>query len=312
MKPVASGSDRFFVIRLTFCVVALVAVAAGRQPVTPPQLLTEAVPAADHRIRYGPDELHIGELRLPKNGKPPYPVALLVHGGCWARELPNLDPRAVSFDLLRPMAAALADSGIATWNVEYRRTGDAGGGWPGSFEDLSRAADFLRELAPKHALDLTRVLAAGHSSGGHLAMWLAARPKLPPSSALYSRDPLRVKAAVNLDGLADPAAFQPMETKVCPIPAMTRLLGGTPSEYPSRYRDASPQSFLPLGIPQEFIGGSLVRGLNEQIIAYQSAAQAKGDVVTITALAGAGHFDMLAPRSPHWKLVEERFRALLR
>ena len=299
-------------MRLTFLLAALLLLAGAAQPVSPPQLLAEQVVPADYRVRYGPDELHVGELRLPKNGKPPHPVAILVHGGCWARELPKLDPRAVTFELLRPMAAALAESGIATWNVEYRRTGDAGGGWPGSFEDLSRAADFLRELAPKHALDLTRVVVAGHSSGGHLAMWLAARPKLPPSSAIYSKDPLRVKAVINLDGLADPTAFQPVETKVCPIPAITRFLGGPPSEYPDRYRDASPLSFLPLGVPQEFIGGSLVRGLNDQIVAYQSAAQAKGDAVTITPLEGAGHFDMLAPKSAHWKIVEERFRALVR
>ena len=114
-------------------------------------------------------------------------------------------------------------------------------------------------------------------------MWIAARPKLPPSSALYTKNALPVKAVINLDGLADPVAFHPMESKVCALPAMTR-----------------------------FFGGSLVRGLKDQIAAYEGAARAKGDVVTITALDGAGHFDMLAPRSPHWKTVEPRFHALLR
>ena len=98
----------------------LPAVAAG-QFVSPLDLLKENVRAADHRISYGPGELHFGELRLPKGAKGPHPVVMLVHGGCWAHQLKGNDPRATSFELLRPMAAALADAGIATWNVEYRR-----------------------------------------------------------------------------------------------------------------------------------------------------------------------------------------------
>ena len=297
---------------MTRIIITLVAAAAlGAQSGSPMALLKEEVPQADVRLQYGPGPLQVGELRLPKGGKPPYPVVMLVHGGCWSNELPKLDPRAVSFELLRPMAAALADAGIATWNVEYRRTGDAGGGWPGSFEDVASATDYLRGIAGKHGLDLNRVVVAGHSSGGHLAAWIAARPKLPASSPLFSKDPLRVKAVINLDGIADPLTFQPVESKACPTPALSRFMGGTPAEHPDRYRDASPVPFLPLGVPQEFIGGSLVRGFKDQIEAYQAAAQAKGDTVTITALEGAGHFDMLAPRSPHWASVLPRFQALL-
>jgi acetyl esterase/lipase len=295
-------------MRLT---VALLLLALG-QSVSPPELLKEDVPAADQRLAYGPGDFHFGELRLPKAAKGSHPVVMLVHGGCWADQLRGHDPRATSFELLRPMAAALADSGMATWNVEYRRSGNPGGGWPGSFEDLSRATDFLRTIAPKYSLDLKRIVVAGHSSGGHLAMWIAARPKLPASSAVHAKDPLPVKAVINLDGPADPAAFQPLETKVCGIPALTQFLGGTPDERPDRYRDASPLSFLPLGVPQEFIAGGLARLAMDQIRSYQSAAQAKGDAVTITTLDGAGHFDMLAPRSPYWKTVEDRFRALVR
>ena len=237
---------------------------------------------------------------------------MLLHGGCWASQLEGHDPRATSMELLRPMAAALATAGFATWNVEYRRTGNPGGGWPGSFEDLSRATDFLRGLAATYPLDLNRVVVGGHSSGGHLAMWIAGRPKLPASSALYTKDPLPVKAAVNFDGPADPAAFQPLEGKVCGMPALTQFLGGTPAEQPERYRDSSPASVLPLGVAQEFIAGTLAQMAMDQILAYQTAARSKGDVVTITTLDGSRHFDMLAPRSPHWKTVEERIRALVR
>ena len=299
-------------MRLTIVFLCLLPAAVFGQAVSPLDLLKEEVPAADHRLSYGPAELHFGELRLPKGAKGPHPVVMLVHGGCWAHQLKRHDARATSFELLRPMAAALANAGMATWNVAYRRTGNPGGGWPGSFEDLSRATDFLRTLAPKHDLDLKRVLVAGHSSGGHLATWIAARPKLPSSSVLHTKDPLPVKAVINLDGVADLVAFRPFETKVCGMPALTEFLGGTPDEQPERYHEASPVSFLPLGIPQEVVAGALVQNLMDQILAYQTSARAKGDIVTVTTLEGAGHFDMLAPRSTHWKTVEERFRALLR
>jgi acetyl esterase/lipase len=299
-------------MRLTAVLAIALAIGASAQPTSPLQLLKEDVPAADHRLTYGPGDLHFGELRLPKERNKLHPVVMLVHGGCWARELGKLDPRATSYELLRPMAAALTNAGVATWNVEYRRFGDPGGGWPGSFEDLAQATDFLRTLAPKYALDLNRILVAGHSSGGHLAMWIAARPRLPATSVVYGKNALPVKAAINLDGPADPAAAQPFEMKVCGIPAITQFLGGGPAEQPERYRDASPLPFLPLGVTQEFVIGGLGRSLMDQLVAYQSAARAKGDTVDITSLDRANHFDMLAPRSEYWKTVEDRFLALLR
>jgi acetyl esterase/lipase len=300
-------------MRLTLVILLLLPSFILGQRVSPADLLKEEVRAADHRLSYGTGELQFGELRLPdsKGAKGPHPVVMLVHGGCWADRLKGLDPRATTMELLRPMAAALAASGIATWNVEYRRNGNPGGGWPGSFEDLSLATDYLRGLAATHNLDLTRVVVAGHSSGGHLAMWIAARPKLPPTSPVYTKNPLRVKGVINLDGPADPATVQPLETKVCGLPAVTEFLGGTPAEQPDRYRDASPQPFLPLGVAQEFIAGGLGQNMMDQIKEYESAARAKGDTVTITTLPGAGHFDMLSPSSTHWKTVEDRIRAIL-
>jgi acetyl esterase/lipase len=284
------------------------------QRVTPGDILQEVVAEADHRFSYGPDALQFGELRLPspKDATGPYPVVMLIHGGCWASQLGRLDPRATSLDLLRPMAAALTNFGIATWNVEYRRVGNAGGGWPGTFRDVGQAADALREVAAKYRLDLGRVIVAGHSSGGHLAMWIAARHKLPASSDLHMTNPLSVRGVVNIDGPADPATFQAIETKVCPTPAISDLLGGTPAEQPERYGHASPLTFLPLGIPQEFIAGSLIHSHLDHVTAYQLAARAKGDTVTLTSLPGAGHFDMLSPQSKHWKVLEDRLIALLR
>jgi acetyl esterase/lipase len=271
------------------------------EQIRPDELLSIRVADADHRLAYGSDSLQFGELRLPKT-KGPHPVAMLVHGGCWADHLPRLDPRATTYELLRPLAAALTDAGIATWNVEYRRVGNPGGGWPGTFQDLAAATDFLKKIAATHNLDLARVVVVGHSSGGQLALWIAARAKLPPSSPIYAKEPLKVKAAVDIDGPPDLASTQPMERKFCGIP-VTDFLGGTPADRPEAYRDGSAQSFLPLGVSQQIIAGGLLHGASELTTEYESRAKQKGDSVVIVPLEGSNHFDMLKPDSPHGKAV---------
>ena len=266
--------------------------------IRPDALLAEKVRDADHRLTYGSDPLQFGELRLPKS-KGPHSVAMLVHGGCWADHLPRLDPRATAYDLVRPLAAALTDAGIATWNVEYRRVGNPGGGWPGTFQDIAAATDFLRKIAPTYNLDLARVVVVGHSSGGQLVLWLAARAKLPPSSAVYTKAALKIKAVVDIDGPPDLASTQPLERKLCPLPAVTDFLGGTPAESPEAYRDGSAQSFLPLGVPQQIVVAGLLRGASELVTSYERLAKEKGDAVTVLSLEGANHFDMLKPDSSY-------------
>src|SRR5215831_10892657 len=169
---------------------------------SPVDLANAQVPPGAKRIAYGTHQLQFGELRVPSR-KGPYPVAIVVHGGCWVAKLPNMDERAVGMENMRPVAAALTDAGIATWNIEYRRLGNDGGGWPGTFQDVARATDFVRTLARDYELDLARVIAVGHSAGGHLALWLAARGRLAPTSDLYVKDPLRLTGVLDLDGPAD-------------------------------------------------------------------------------------------------------------
>src|SRR5262245_6784070 len=121
--------------------------------------------AAGERISYGTDPLQFGELTLPA-GQGPHPLVINVHGGVWLA--------AYSIDHTHAMARALADSGFAVWNLEYRRVGHEGGGWPGTFLDVSHGVEHARALASSRPIDLARVCLMGHSAGGHLALWLGA------------------------------------------------------------------------------------------------------------------------------------------
>src|SRR5262249_54929945 len=145
------------VLLLFLAAVTLTVTAQDRGPL---DLATAPVPPGAKRIAYGTDPLQFGELRLPAT-KPPHPVAVVVHGRRRLAKLRDMDVRAVAMDNMRPLAAALSDAGIATWNIEYRRLGNDGGGWPGTFQDVARAADFVGTLADEHELDMTRVIAIG-------------------------------------------------------------------------------------------------------------------------------------------------------
>ena len=281
------------------------------QNIQPADLWKRSVADADRKLAYGSDPLQFGELRLPGT-KGPHRVVILVHGGCYVNRLPSRDSRDTTFETFRPMAAALADAGVATWNIEYRRAGNPGGGWPGSFLDLAAGVDFLRTIAEAHQLDLNSVVVVGHSSGGQLVHWIAARSKLPASSPLYSKNPLHMKAVVNLDGPPDIAAAQPMERKFCPVPGFTQFMGGTAAEQPGRYREGSATSLLPIGVPQTIVVGGLLQSAYDLVRRYEASAIAKGDAVTILKLEGAGHFDMLAPESQYAKPVIEAILALLK
>jgi pimeloyl-ACP methyl ester carboxylesterase len=155
---------------------------------------------ADYRISYDDTAINTmtgltyGDLRLPKAKRPKagYPVAVIIHGGGWTSSWGH--------DYVDPFAESLTRAGVATWNFEYRRVGNPGGGWPGTFLDVAHGTDFLRKLAPRFHLDLNRVVVIGHSAGGHLAVWDAARHKIPKDSPIYTPNPLPLRGAVSLDG----------------------------------------------------------------------------------------------------------------
>jgi acetyl esterase/lipase len=210
---------------------------------------------------------------------------------------------------MRPLSAALVHGGIATWNVEYRRVGNAGGGWPGTYQDLAKAADLLRELAPDR-LDITKVVAVGHSSGGQLALWLAARSKLPKDSPLYIDSSLPLIGAVDIDGPPDLAAFKAFDQEVCDGPVIQRFLGGSPEQFPSRYREGSATGLLPIGVRQEILYSTKMEFISsheqdwaELFKSYAALAATAGDSVHVSALQNAGHFDGINPHSAPGKIV---------
>ena len=280
------------------------------QTTNPLDLLREAA-APGERISYGSGDLQFGELRVPA-GTGSHPLAILVHGGCWQARIGKMPEAATSLDLLRPMAAALAGEGIASWNVEYRRLGNQGGGWPGTFEDVGNAIDFVRTLAPKYRLDLQRIVIIGHSSGGHLATWAAGRHKLPADSTLRTAAPLRVAGVVDVDGPLDLEAFMAIEQQVCGAPVVEQLLGGGPANLAARYREASATGLLPIATKQELLIASRA---NESWIgairSYAATAEKAGDSVVVTMMENSGHFDGLNPKAPAWATVLASVRSII-
>jgi len=258
-------------------------------------------PTPDHRLPYGPDPIQLGELRVPA-GSGPHPVAVVIHGGCWLAE----------YDLgyMSGLANALAEAGVATWSVEYRRVGDEGGGWPGTFADVAAAADHLRALADSYQLDLTRAVALGHSAGGHLALWLAARRQLAREDPLRGTEPLTLAGVVALAGIPDLAGYAAPEG--CGA-AVAELLGGEPAEVPHRLRRASPIELVPLGVRQILVAGS-----RDSIVPiahaarYAERAAAVGDHVEVRVVEAAGHFELVVPEGVAWPTGRDAVLELVR
>lgn len=256
-------------------------------------LLAMPQPAPDYRFPYGDDPLQFAELRLPE-GDGPFPVAVLVHGGCWLAQ----------YDVghLAAMAEALTDSGLATWAIEFRRVGNEGGGWPGTFLDVARGFDYLRRVAADHHLDLNRVVAVGHSAGGHLALWLAARHNLTPDSPLYIANPLPMKGVIALAPAAD--LEETFRNQTC-HGVSQQLVGGTPEEFPRRYREGSAAALLPLGIPQLIINGDHDEGWLAVSHVYLEKARAAGDEIRLVVPPDAGHFELVMPTSAAFPVVRQ-------
>lgn len=273
------------------------------KPLSWSELSALPMPAPAKQIAYGNGPQQFGELRLPK-GAGPFPVVVLVHGGCWMA--------AFDYHYMTRLAAWLADRGVASWTIEYRRVGDDGGGWRGTFLDVAQATDALRKIAQDAPIDLQRVYAAGHSAGGQLALWLASRACLPKESELYQPDPLAIRGVLGLAAVTDLVTYRVGPPGSCHS-SVDQLMGGGPEKFPRRYAETSPRQRLPLGIPQIFIQGEEDPIVDPASVrAYVEAAVKAGDRAEVLPLPEAGHFEASTPRPKTEKIFERALRLLLR
>jgi len=248
-------------------------------------ILTLAPPPADKRLAYGSDANQFLDLRLPKE-KGPHALVVNTHGGYWRAKY-NLDHAG-------HLCAALTAKGVATANLEYRRVGNDGGGWPGTFADIRSAYNFLVQSARQYNLDPSRIVAMGHSAGGQLALCLAA----------HERSITRV---VSLAGVVD---LQHAYELHLSNDAVVEFLHGRPNEVPDHYREADP---MELSIPQG--RQYLIHGSADDVVPpafsrdYVSSKQKRTgkakEEAHLVEIPGAGHFDVIDPSSAAWKTVEQ-------
>lgn len=223
---------------------------------------------------------------MPK-GAGPFPAAMFIHGGFWRAR----------YDLAHAgfLCAALTKSGFATYNIEYRRVGNPGGGWPGSFEDVTSAYQFLRQLAGKYPIDNDRIIVLGHSAGGQLALALAAHHN-------------SMSAVVSLAGVVDLRRAWELHLS---NDAVAEFLGGAPEGVPDHYREASPAE-LEIHCRQ-----LVVHGVEDDIVPvemsrnYAKQKQQKREKVTLLEIPKVGHFEIVDPDSKVWPAVQKAVSNLL-
>jgi acetyl esterase/lipase len=295
LKPLAL----LFGLALAACAVSPNNPPAGSGPdglMAWPDLLGRVRPAPTATISYGTAALQVADVWIPA-GAGPHKVVLMVHGGCWQTEI--ADRRIMNW-----IANDLRGRGYAVWNIDYRGVDRPGGGYPGTFQDAAAAAEALRAHASEYRLDLSRVVAVGHSAGGHLALWLAGRPKLPQGSPLRTADPLPIHEVIGLGGLPDLEEAARSENG-CGSEVIGRLTGG-------RFADTSVPRLGPLGVRQV-----LINGMQDRIIpiayaqGYAAPMRALGDDVRVRMVDRTGHVELIAPETAAWAAaVEEIERAL--
>jgi acetyl esterase/lipase len=237
---------------------------------------------ADKKLVYGDDnpELQYGLLWLPPNlsATEKAPLIVFIHGGCWLNQ----------YDIQHsfPLSSALAEAGYAVWSLEYRRTGDTGGGWPGSFDDIRQGLAFTSSLKD-HPVDLDHMIIMGHSAGGHLA--LLAASEFPQAGAV-----------IGLAAITDIVEYS-RGANDCQTAALP-FMGGSYEDRPTAYLAANPAS---RSLHENTI---LLQGDMDSIVPF---AQSQLPGASATVFAGAGHFDWLHPDSGAYQVLLSSLDQLL-
>jgi alpha/beta superfamily hydrolase len=235
------------------------------------------------RIAYGSaSDRQYGELRMPsgpKHGAGPFPVAVIMHGGCWAGMGGTSNIAA--------LASFLARNGVAVWSPSYRELGSEGG-WPDTFTDWAQGLGYVKTLAASYPLDLTRITVMGHSAGVTPAVWLATGNK---GDGVVMGELPAVHAAVALDGPLRIADFVGADAMVCGQPVIVPLMGGTPEDVPARYAMLDPLVNKPLVKRLLVVDGALP----DPDPAVIAGLEAQGIAVQVIRVDQREHFNMLVP-----------------
>ncbi|WP_285709464.1 alpha/beta hydrolase [Erythrobacter oryzae] len=251
----------------------------------------------DAILRYADHPRGFAELRVPQ-GKGPFPLAVIYHGGCWKTGI-------ASQAYMAPLATRWQQLGIATLNVDYREVGD-GGGWPGSFKDWAASARLIDEVAAKYPIDRARVTLAGHSAGALPAQWLARADG--PGGPVGARSALKVRGSIVLDGPGDVGAEQPAFDALCQFSAVEPFMGAAPAADPARYAAISPATRAPELAQILFVQAKLPA----PSAATQAALARDGGTVTVRENAGASHFAIITPGNPVYEANEAAMLAVIK
>ncbi|MDT7935368.1 MAG: alpha/beta hydrolase, partial [Sphingomonadaceae bacterium] len=207
--------------------------------------------------------------------------------------------------------------GLAVWSVEYRSIDQAGGPYPGMFADVAAAGDRLAKDARRYNLALDRLVIAGHSAGGHLALWEAGRHNIAKPSALApgaKAHGLRPRAVVNLAG---PGALggdaKTRADKTCGAGSFDAIFGTPTASRPDVFADTLPARLLPLGVKTlQFVGAEDRTVPPQLVLAYDKAARAAGEDITTRVIPGADHMAVVDPRTPAFAEVAVALAELTR
>lgn len=265
--------------------------------------------APDATAPYGEHPDQVVDFYAPRSGAPEAPLVVALHGGAWRERYDRAH--------LTPFVDFLARRGFAVANVEYRRgallpqqgRGPVAGRWPDTFDDVAAALDALPALARTHlpGADQRRTVLTGHSAGGHLALWAAARHVLPPGSPWHTPAAASLRGVVALAPIADLTTALALD--VCDG-AVTQLLGGE-ARVSGRVPSVDPAALLPTGVAT-----TIVHGRDDIVVpqavseAYVEAAARAGETVGFTLLEGVGHFPLIDPAADACAVVAEEIAQL--